>query len=146
MSTTLYTYASDQVFVTFGPITMNDGRDDGDFCVVEQNEDAFALQIGTDGEACRSKSNNRSGTITITLMASSPTNDLLSAMYNVDINSNGDGINPMGVVDLSGTSLFAAEKAWIKKPPSTTFSRESGSREWVFETNVLVQHHGGNAL
>ncbi|MCP4605065.1 MAG: DUF3277 family protein [Proteobacteria bacterium] len=142
----LYTYSSDQVFITFGPITMNKGRGDGDFGVISQNEDSFTLVVGTDGDATRSKSNNRSGRFSITLMNSDPSNDLLSAMHNVDLNSNGDGINPFAVMDMSGTSVFTCEHAWIVKFPDTTLGREVGSREWVFETDSLINHAGGNAL
>ncbi len=142
----LHTYKSGLVFITFGPIMLNSGRGDGDFLVIEQNEDSFSLLMGADGDGTRSQSNNRSGKFTVTLINSDPNNDLLSAMHNVDINSNGDGINPFAVMDLSGTSVFSCERAWIIKPPSTTFGRETGSREWVFETDNLIQHHGGNAL
>jgi hypothetical protein len=113
---------------------------------VEQNEDSFSLAVGTDGDACRAKTNNRSARITLTLLQSSLSNDLLSAVHNLDILSpNGDGIGPFLMKDNSGRSLFAAEKAWIVKPPTSAFAREAESREWVIETDNLVQQVGGNS-
>ena len=139
------TYDPAQVAVVFAGIPIS-GYADGTFLSVEQNEDSFALQVGTDGEACRSKSNNRSGRVTFTLGQWSEANDLLSALHNLDINTpNGDGIGPLLVKDNSGRSIFSAEKAWIVKPPAAGYGREAESREWVVETDNLVQFHGGNA-
>lgn len=129
--------------VAFGiPIS---GYADGSFVSVERNEDSFTLQVGTDGESCRSKSNNKSGRVTVTLLQSSISNDLLSAQLALDeLSPNGDGIGPFLMKDNSGRSLFAAEKAWIVKPPAAAFSRESESREWVIESADLVPFTGGN--
>lgn len=141
---TLHTYYPDQVAMVFAGIPIT-GFADGTFLSVEQSEDSFSLQVGSDGEACRSRTNNRSGRVTFTLGQWSAANDLLSALHNVDISTpNGDGIGPLLIKDNSGRSLFAAEKAWIVKPPTGEFAREAGSREWVVETDSLVQQHGGN--
>jgi len=140
----LHTYDAAQVAIVFAGIPV-DGFADGTFLSVEQNEDSFSLQVGTDGEGCRSKSNNRSGRVTFTLGQWSKTNDLLSALHQLDINTpNGDGIGPLLIKDLSGTSLDAAEKAWIVKPPAAAFAREAESREWIIETHELQQFHGSN--
>ena len=53
------TYNPDEVAIVFAGIPIS-GFADGTFLSVEQNEDSFTMQVGTDGEACRSKSNNRS--------------------------------------------------------------------------------------
>lgn len=141
---TMHTYSADEVIVTFGAVILG-GFADGSFITVEQNEDSFSLVVGSDGDACRSKSNNRSSRITATLLQSSAVNDLLSAIHNIDINSaNGDGINPILVKDKTGRTLHTAEKAWIVKPPSTVFAREPENREWVFETDNMLHFVGGN--
>ena len=138
------TYNPDEVAIVFAGIPIT-GFADGSFLSVEQNEDSFTMQAGTDGEACRSKTNNRGGRATFTLGQWSRANDLLSALHNLDISTpNGDGIGPLLIKDNSGTSIFSAEKAWIVKPPAAGFAREAESREWVIETDNLVQHHGGN--
>ncbi len=140
----LHTYYPDQVAIVFAGIPIS-GFADGTFLSVEQNEDSFTLQVGTDGEGCRSRTNNRSGRATFTLGQWSASNDLLSALHNVDINTpNGDGIGPLLIKDNSGRSIFTAEKAWIVKPPAAGYGREAESREWVIETDNLIQQHGGN--
>jgi len=140
----LSTYDAKQVSVIVDGIIV-DGYADGAFVSIEQNEDQFSLQVGTDGDACRSKTNNRSGRITITLAQWSDSNILLSALHAGDVLSpSGDGIVPVLVMDKSGTTICAAEKAWIVKPPTVEFGREAGSREWVLETDNIVMGVGGN--
>jgi len=137
-------YNPAEVAVIFAGAPLS-GFADGTFVTVERNEDSYTLQVGTDGEQCRSKSNNKSGRITVTLMQSSQSNAILSAFHALDeLSPNGDAIAPSLVKDNQGTSLYAAEKSWIVKPASAEHGRESGSREWIIETghlNVLV---GGN--
>ncbi len=139
----LRTYDPVQIAMIFGgPIT---GFADGTFVSVEYNEDLFTLLVGSDGEACRSKTNNNSARITFTLGQWSQSNDFLSALMNVDLNSPlGDGIVPFLLKDLSGTTVLAAEKAWLVKPPTIEYAREPGSREWVAETDFLTFLAGGN--
>lgn len=144
-STTLKVYAADEVEVIFGPIPLNKGTADGEFLRIEQNEDAFTTQVGTDGETTRSKTNNRSCRMTVTLMQTSDTNDLLSATHELDKNApGGPGILPFIVKDMSGRTLHMAETAWIVRAPTASFGREAGPREWIFETNFLARLDGGN--
>lgn len=137
-------YNPKEVVIIFGPIIVT-GFADGTFLSVEFNEDAFTLQVGTDGEGTRSKSNNESGRATFTLMQSSDSNDLLSALHGVDKSTpSGDGIVPLLIKDLQGTSLHSAETAWIVKGPTNEYGREAGPREWVIETDNLVSVTGSN--
>jgi hypothetical protein len=140
----LGTYDPSQVTIVLGAIIVG-GYADGTFVNVERNEDSFSLAVGSDGEACRAKTNNRSGRVTFTLGQWSITNQLLSALSNLDeVSPAGDGIVPLLVKDNSGTSLYSAEKAWITKPAAAANSREPENREWVVETNYLVVNVGGN--
>ena len=141
----LKVYNADQVQVVVCGVPVTKGWGDGAFLRIEQNEDSYTEVVGTDGEVTRSRTNNRTHTITLTLMQSSDVNALLSAVHTLDINSpGGAGIGPLIVKDGSGTSLYIAEKCWVKKPPVVEFGREAGPREWVFSTNNLVRLDGGN--
>ncbi len=139
------TYDASQVAMVFGPIEISDGLADGTFVSIEQNEDSFLLMVGADGEACRAKSNNKSGRVTFTLLQSSLANDLLSATHNLDVASpNGDGIAPLLVKDNSGRTIVAAEKAWVVRQPTVEFAREVSTREWIIESDALQSVFGGN--
>lgn len=136
-------YDPSQVTIIFGSIIS--GYADGSFLSVERNEDSYTLQMGTDGEGTRSKSNNRSGRATFTLMQSSDSNDALSALHLLDESTpNGDGVLPLLIKDLEGRTIYEAEKAWIVKSPTSEFDREATSREWIIETHELTQFIGGN--
>lgn len=136
------TYDPSQVLLTFNGYNIS-GFADGTFVNVARDEDMWSLQMGTDGEGTRSKSNNRSGTVSFTLMQSSDSNDILSGFAAADELSN-SGMGPLLVKDNSGRSLYAAENAWIQKLPDSEFGREATSREWVLRTDHLQSFVGGN--
>ncbi len=138
----LSTYDPAQVAVIVNGFTMG-GFADGTFVLVERDEDAWSLTVGTDGEATRSKSNNRSGTITITLLNSSDSNTVLDGFANSDEVSNA-GVVTVFIKDNSGTTLATAEQAWVQRKASTEFAREATEREWVLRTGELILSPGGN--
>lgn len=119
------------------------GFADGTFVEVARANDAWSLQMGTDGEGTRSKSNDKSGTITITLMQSASDNAYLSNLALLDELENA-GIVPVMIKDAGGSSLHAAEQAYVKKTPDSEYSREAGPRVWVIETDNLQNFIGGN--
>ncbi len=140
----LKTYDANEVALVFANNLIS-GFADGTFVAVDQNEDSFSLVVGSDGEGARSKNNNRSATITFTLLQTADSNDVLAAAHNLDIlSANGDGIGPLTVKDGSGRAIYHTDKAWVRKPPTAEFGREVGSREWVLETHDLVNLTAGN--
>lgn len=135
------TYDPDKVIVTFGGVPLS-GYADGTFVNVERAEDAFTLSVGADGETARTRNLNKSGTITITLMQSSASNDLLSGAAIAD-ESTGLGIFPVMIKDMAGTTLAIAANAWVKKMANAEFGKEHGDREWVLEADSITMHVGG---
>ncbi len=135
------TYDPDKVVVSFmGNILTHFA--DGTFVTLERNEDAFTLMVGADGETARARNQNRSGTLTLTLMQTSPSNDILAALAAAD-ELDGLGVGPLLVKDLQGSTLALAQNAWIKKIATAEFGKELGSREWVFEMDSLQLFNGG---
>ena len=136
MLTTLY--SADEVLITWGPISMS-GRGPDAFCKVERMEDSFKDKAGADGEVVRSRMLDHRGTVTVTLMQTSPTNPLLQASQLADEASpNGVGIFPLMVKDYGGNALWVSAEAWITKPASTETAAEAGTREWVFRCSNLM--------
>lgn len=136
------TYDFKQVIATYNGFQIQ-GFAEGTGINAERNEDSWTMQIGADGEGTRSKSNNKGGRVTFTLMQSSASNDVLSAFAQTDELSNG-GSGPLLIKDLSGRSLLVAEQAWVVKPPACEFGSEAGPREWILETDNLVMSVAGN--
>lgn len=127
------TYDSKEVTVIVGANIIS-GFAEGSRVSIERNEDSWTLQVGSEGDSVRSKSNNQSGRITITLMQTADSNDVLSALHQLDELSNAGAV-PVTVKH--GRSLYVAESAWVVKPPVSEFGPEAGDREWVLETGRI---------
>jgi len=136
------TYDPAKVVVSFGGNLIG-GFADGTFVMAERSEDAFTVVVGSGGEGARVFSNNKSGTVTLTLMGSSSSNDILTSIAKVDELLK-TGIGPLFIKDLGGTTLVSAQNSWIKKPASIEFGKELSNREWVLECENLDLSGGGN--
>lgn len=128
----------------FGPI-LPQGLGPQEFCTIEEASDAYTDEVGVDGEVTRSETLDYRATITLTLMQTSATNDLLSAVHNADKRARGGvGIMPFFFRDRNGRAVFKAEKCWIQKGPNRTYGRAAGTRVWTFRCADLDAFDGGN--
>jgi len=119
------------------------GYADDSFIKVERNADAFTHKVGCDGEVGRSLSADNSGTITLTLLQTAASNDLLSALHEADrISANGKFV-AFGE-DKNGTSVFGSGEAWIPKLAAIEEGAEIGTREWRIVCADLNMFVGGN--
>lgn len=140
-----HVYDPDNVSIMVCGIPIEGGFADGTFIEIEQDSDDFVDVVGTDGAVTRSKTNDRRATITITLMQSSESNALLSALNNIDRKAkNGAGVGPCLITDNQGTSLYAGEKSWIAKPPTAGFDKTAGPRAWKIRVASLERFDGSN--
>lgn len=137
------TYDPKKMIITFlgTPIS---GYADGTFLTITPSSERYTKSVGADGETARGKSNDNTHEVTITLLQSSLSNDVLSNALAADkIGNLGKG--PLQVVDLNGTTLFYWDVAWIRQPPDAEYSKEVGERAWIFDTGPIVQENiGGN--
>ncbi len=138
----LKTYDAKAISVIFGGRIFTGFAEDAKVSVTRTN-DSFSMKSGVDGEVTRSKSNDRSGTVTISLMQTSSDNDFLSGIVAGDELSN-TGILPVIIKDNNGTTLHTAPEAWVRKPADDADTKEAGSREWNIDCANLLMHNGGN--
>lgn len=138
----LKTYDASQVSIIVGTRALT-GLAEGTFVTVRRAEDAFTKQVGADGEVTRSKTNNRSGEIEITLQQGSADNDYLSALALQDENL-GTGVVPVNIIDRSGTTVASAKDSWIRKIAEAGFGRDAGERTWTIDCAVIDLVVGGN--
>lgn len=108
------------------------GYADGSFIKAGRNEETWKLIVGADGRGCRVRNRNSSGRLTLTLMQTSPTNAILSALATLD-EETGAGVTPLLLKDLNGVELIAAAEAWVVKPAEKGYGKDLGDREWVIE-------------
>jgi hypothetical protein len=133
MASEVRTYASERVLLIVGGIPLT-GLAEDTFVEIAPSADRVTAAVGADGEIARSISSNRMHTVTITLQATSPSNDVLSGFMMMDKVTGGGGVIPVMVSDLSGRTMFAASQAWITATPSVSFGGEAGTREWTLAT------------
>lgn len=136
------TYDPKAILVVIGGAIIG-GFADGTFLTAEYSNDFFTKTTGSDGNTARSKQNDFSGSITLTLMQTSPSNDILTGIYLLDRTANA-GIVPIVVKDLLGRTVIGTAYGWIRKPPSVEFSKEVSNREWVFDCAEMEGFVGGN--
>lgn len=123
--------------------TIITGFAEDSFLSIERSSDAFDKVVGADGEVARTASADRSGTITITLLQTSASNDILSALQLADEISLA-GKFPVMVKDTLGTSLYLSATAWVQKVSDADYGSSIGEREWVIECADLSALVGGN--
>lgn len=125
-----------------GPMS---GFADDQMIEIEWDEDAFEDIVGVDGETTRSDNGNNNATAKIKLMQSSNSNDVLSALYNLDkLTPGGAGVVPFTIKDGQGTTLIVAGSAYVKKLPTVTRGKKAGPQEWTIRLVNPKVFIGGN--
>ena len=119
------------------------GFADGTFINIGRENPLFSNGSGSSGEGWRAKSSDRTGICTLTLLQTSASNDILSALHALD-DASGDGIFALLMKGGGGRSLYSAETAWIEKYADGEFAREVSSREWIIKTDRLEIFVGGH--
>lgn len=136
------TYAAKKVAISFKGIPII-GVAKGSFVEADLTSDTFTGETGSDGEGARVQSADESGTVKITLMQQSLSNDYLSDCHALDRRT-ALGTGSLFIKDASGTTLINLPEAWVKKPATVTFADGSTGREWTFETCKMDMKVGGN--
>lgn len=132
------------IIITVGGVAIS-GFADGTFLEITADNPQFQKVVGADGFSTRVKSNNYGAVLTITLAQTSPSNDYLSALLNLDRLRNA-GVVPLLVKDLSGTTLIFSASAWIQQFPDVTYGNELNNNAWIFDLADAELFIGGNGV
>ena len=90
------------------------GTAEGTFISYERSVDRATLVVGSDLSAARVLRRNKSGTVTLTLMQSAESNDVLSMIAQRDEEAHDNSyLFSLTIKDLSGRSVFFAPVAFI---------------------------------
>lgn len=135
-------YNPQEIAVIIGGIPI-EGLADGTFVNVERSANTFEKSTGCDNRTTRIKQNDRSGTVTITLSQTSPSNDYLSGIMALD-EATGDGVVALLIKDINGSTLCSAPYAWIVKPSPAGYGKSITNREWKLDCSDLYMFIGGN--
>ncbi len=127
----------------FQAVNLAEGAASGTFIEIAQTTRPWSLNVGSDGEATRVKSNDRTVTVTVTLRAGSPQNAVLAAIFLED-DASAFQVGTFTLEDLNGTTLVTVEKLFLDGPADPSFSDTEDNRTWVFLGQGAVFQGGGN--
>ena len=140
----VHTYDPKNNVLTIDAVPMS-GFADGTYITVTFDEDAFSKVVGADGEVSRAKSNNYSGSVVVTFMQTSMSNDVLSAIALLDKVSN-IGVVVVQLKEIGTKNFVMSADGWIRKMPDITYSKDIENREWTLDLANLSVFIGGNPL
>jgi len=124
----LYSFDPAKVSVIIGGVEMS-GFSDGTFIEVSVDGDDWELISGADGDVVRAKKQNRTSTLSLTLLQSSHCNDILSAWRIIDRTTLSGAVASL-VRDRSGRTVISAAFSFILQPPTVSFSDGIERRTW----------------
>ena len=137
------TYDPKKVIIIFGARQLT-GMAEDDMVTISPLGDGMQIFSGADGEVARSVDPNCTYEVTVALSTASQSNVYLSNMFNYD-KATGDGVAPLLIKDMSGTTLFSAGEAWVVNMPEATRGRTIDTQEWKFNTGAVTDAIiGGN--
>lgn len=111
---------------------------------IARRSQGFITIPGIRGKHTRVPSGDTAATITFSLIQTSPSNDVLSAIHELDT-INGTGRIALTLSDLSGRSVFNSNEAYITGYPEVTFSGQFEYRTWtIFCQTTETYLVGGN--
>jgi hypothetical protein len=111
----------------------------------EFDEEATLEEVGVDGECSRSLNMNRMAKLTISLMQTSDSNDILSAMYAAQrLSSNGNDIVACRIEDSNGRLVVTGPECWVKDLPKPTWGKSAKEYEWVIRIANGEAFFGGS--
>lgn len=127
------------------PIHKTGGYADGEFIRIAYDTEGVIDAVGTDGEVTASLSNDERAIVTLILMKSSDSNDLMSALYKKQLATKlRQGIGALLIKDNSGRSMHQCTSSWIQKPGDVAYGREVGTVEWPIRCAKLISTIAGN--
>lgn len=125
-SYTVATYSPSDVSLSFGGYSVV-GWDN---ITISRTSPSFTTVKGIRGKHTRVPSGDTSATITLSIIQTSQSNDVLSEVHRLDI-ENGTGRLSITLKDGSGASVFSSDEAYIINYPETTYSGNLEMRNWT---------------
>ena len=136
MSKFLGTYDPKEVTVSISGLNIS-GFGDGTFVTIARaDNEVYKMHVGAHGESARTKNNNETGTITMMLKQTSPSNKVLDGL------KNNPATFPVLVKNNSTSTLICTSaEAWVGNDPDIEFADEESMVEWVITCSDLLKSH-----
>lgn len=129
MSGTLKEYDPREVIITWDGVNLNRGIAEGTFITIARTKRTFSLNVGGDGGGTRTRDNDRSGVVEVTIRMGSVTNGELSDKVK-DEEMGTSHVGELMIKDFSGETLHTSPQAFLDGFPDDAFATEEGDRVW----------------
>lgn len=107
---------------------------------VTMTESKNTMTIGADGEVMHSLHAGKSGTMTVTLLKTSPVNKKLSLMYNAQSQSSALwGNNVIVLRNHASGDITTARSVAFQKQPDHADAKVGNTKSWVFDCGKIDQ-------
>lgn len=136
----VFCYSPSEVQLTFGGYTITGWQN----LTITRSVDAFKPVRGIRGKHTRVRSIDTSCTITVTILQTSMSNDVLCRIHDLDLEY-GSGRIELLLKDMGGTGIFSSAEAYVLGYPEVVYSGEFEYRQWrLFCQNTGNYTIGGN--
>ena len=139
----LLLYSPSDVTVSIAGIHVVSGFADDTFVSISKDISPFQIQRAMNGDVARLYNHDEGFRMELTLAQSSATNNILSALYNIDAATR-IGKFPVFVTDGRGSTEFFALTAWVDRLPDVSFGQALSTRTWIIQCTQAAMTVGGN--
>lgn len=110
-------------------------------------EDKNTMVTGADGTPMHSLHASKSGTVTVRLLKTSPTNAKLNSMYNLQTTTAAaHGLNVIVITNPVNGDVITCTMCAFKKHPDQVQAKDANTNEWVFDAGYIDTSLGGSLL
>lgn len=139
----LWTYSPEDIQILIAGVYPVKGFIDGSFVSVSKDVMPYSTKRAADGSTGRIYNNSADYTITITIMAQSPANDVFTKLWQLDEITQRAKF-PILIKDNLGSSVFHSSNTWIKDIPPLEYNSDEVQRQWVLQSSQGSINIGGN--
>lgn len=110
---------------------------------IETAAEMGGMQIGAGGDGVHSLYNDRSGKVTIRLLKTSPTNEKLNAMKELQrVSASVYGINTLTIANKVSGDIITCEQVGFARDPANAYGKVAQAIEWEFNAIKITQGLG----
>lgn len=97
-----------------------------------------AMTIGADGSVMHSLRSDKSGTVTVRLLETSPVNALLQAAFDAQsLVPRSWGANVIVIVNKGNMETTTCRNVAFQNQPTVTYAEDGSTKEWVFDCGQI---------
>ena len=116
-----------------------------DKILVSRGNNQVEDEVGADGDVARRITNDKRGSFTITLLQTSRSNAILSALAIAD-EATGNTLFPVVIKNQRGLDVHRGAVSWVQKIPDAADGAAINTRAWVIRTNNMNMFLGGASI